>query len=193
VSARAGARRAQSAAATAALAPGSTAPVLFAAVDHALGRWTVACTARGVAFLALDPDGARAALEAWRRRREPAAALVEDAAALAPVTAALAAYARGERDVALPALDLRGSAFELAVWRELGRIPYGATRTYGEVAARLGRPGAARAVGHANARNPVPVLVPCHRVVAAGGLGGFSGGLDRKRALLALEGALLLR
>ncbi|HZZ84280.1 MAG TPA: methylated-DNA--[protein]-cysteine S-methyltransferase [Anaeromyxobacteraceae bacterium] len=103
--------------------------------------------------------------------------------------AALDDYFAG-RAPRLPALDLHGSAFEKAVWEELVGIPFGETRTYGEIAARLGRPGAARAVGAANGRNPVCILVPCHRVVQAGGkLGGYSGGLDAKRWLLAHEAA----
>jgi len=88
----------------------------------------------------------------------------------------------------LPRLDLRGSAFQLAVWRALLEIPWGETRTYGDVAARIGRPGSARAVGGANHDNPIVILVPCHRVVAAGGaLGGYGGGLEKKRRLLAHE------
>lgn len=81
-----------------------------------------------------------------------------------------------------------GTAFDHAVWREVATIPYGSTATYGEIARRIGRPGAARAVGHANGRNPIPLVIPCHRVVAAGGkLGGYGGGLPLKRQLLALE------
>ena len=103
--------------------------------------------------------------------------------------AALADYFAG-RPPPLPALDLRGSPFQLRVWRALLDIPFGEQRTYGELAGALGCPGAARAVGAANGKNPVAILVPCHRVVAAGGrLGGYSGGLDVKRWLLAHEAA----
>jgi methylated-DNA-[protein]-cysteine S-methyltransferase len=88
----------------------------------------------------------------------------------------------------LPPLDLHGTPFQESVWRELLAIPFGEVRTYGEVASRLGRPGGARAVGAANGRNPVAILVPCHRVVAAGGrLGGYAGGLEVKAWLLAHE------
>lgn len=92
----------------------------------------------------------------------------------------------------LPPLDLDGgTAFQRAVWARLRRIPAGETRTYGEVARALRRPGAARAVGSACGANPIPLLIPCHRVLAAGGkLGGFSAGLGWKRHLLATEGAL---
>lgn len=85
-----------------------------------------------------------------------------------------------------------GTPFQRSVWTALDSIPYGETITYGELAASVGRPGAFRAVGQANGANPLPIFHPCHRVVAAGGhLGGYGGGLDVKRALLALEGSPL--
>ena len=88
-------------------------------------------------------------------------------------------------------LDLRGTSFQQAVWAELRRIPAGETRSYAELAAAVGQPGAVRAVGSANGANPVAVLVPCHRVIRSDGtLGGYAGGLDRKRELLAVEGAV---
>ncbi len=101
----------------------------------------------------------------------------------------LAAYFAGSSmAIAVPYEVRGGSAFERAVWDRIAAIPYGATMTYGSIAAELGEPGAARAVGTACNRNPVPVLVPCHRVVGAGGkLVGFGGGLDRKRRMLELE------
>lgn len=97
-------------------------------------------------------------------------------------------------DFDLPLSIRRGSAFERAVWAELCRIPYGETRTYGEIAASTGDRGAARAVGVACNRNPLAVVVPCHRVVGAGGkLVGFGGGLPRKRILLELEARVAMR
>jgi methylated-DNA-[protein]-cysteine S-methyltransferase len=100
---------------------------------------------------------------------------------------ALRAYFRGEPPE-LPALDLRGSPFQLSVWRALVEIPWGEVRSYGQIAGRLGQPGGARAVGAANHENPVAILVPCHRVVrASGALGGYAAGLDVKRWLLAHE------
>ncbi len=89
------------------------------------------------------------------------------------------------------ALDLRGTRFQRRVWSELLRIPYGRTTTYGKVARALGQPGAAQAVGRAVGANPIPVIVPCHRVVGAdGSLTGFAGGLEVKSQLLELEGTL---
>jgi methylated-DNA-[protein]-cysteine S-methyltransferase len=101
----------------------------------------------------------------------------------------LRSYFAGELTAFTLPVSVRGdNDFERAVWREMTTIPYGGTRTYGEVAAAVGEPGAARAVGVACNRNPIPVIVPCHRIVGAGGkLVGFGGGLDRKRRLLELE------
>jgi methylated-DNA-[protein]-cysteine S-methyltransferase len=83
---------------------------------------------------------------------------------------------------------LRGTAFQRCVWSTLQEIPFGTTVSYGQLAARIGRPGAARAVGHANGRNPIPLVVPCHRVIGSSGdLTGYGGGLDAKRFLLDFE------
>jgi methylated-DNA-[protein]-cysteine S-methyltransferase len=101
-------------------------------------------------------------------------------------------YFAGERSEFDFPMRLEGSAFERDVWQALEEIPYGTTVTYGEIAERIGRPGRARAVGAANGRNPIAIVVPCHRVIGAGGkLTGYGGGLERKRELLVLEGALL--
>ncbi|HAP00257.1 MAG TPA: cysteine methyltransferase [Fibrobacteres bacterium] len=87
--------------------------------------------------------------------------------------------------------DRGGTEFQRKVWREIEKIPLGKTRTYADIAKAIGKPGASRAVGSACGANPIPLFVPCHRVVASnGGLGGFSGGLDIKKKLLRLEGAL---
>ena len=87
---------------------------------------------------------------------------------------------------------MHGTDFERSVWAELERIPYGQTTSYGEIARRIGRPDRARAVGAANGRNPISVVVPCHRVIGAdGSLTGYGGGLERKRFLLELEGGVL--
>jgi methylated-DNA-[protein]-cysteine S-methyltransferase len=88
-------------------------------------------------------------------------------------------------------LDLSsGTPFQISVWEELLKIPYGKVKTYGEIAKRIGNPSAARAVGSAVGANPIPIIVPCHRVVATSGLGGYSCGVEIKKKLLKLEGAL---
>jgi methylated-DNA-[protein]-cysteine S-methyltransferase len=106
----------------------------------------------------------------------------------------LGEYFAGERTAFDLPLAAGGSRFEQAVWAALSDIPYGETRSYGEVARAIGRPDRARAVGVANARNPIAIVVPCHRVIGSdGSLTGYGGGLERKRALLDLEqGALQL-
>jgi methylated-DNA-[protein]-cysteine S-methyltransferase len=105
-----------------------------------------------------------------------------------PVTRQLGEYFAGTRREFDLELAPRGSAFERAVWRLLTKIPYGETRTYGQLAAELGDLGAAQAVGNANGWNPISIIVPCHRVIgASGGLTGYAGGTARKRFLLSLE------
>ena len=100
-------------------------------------------------------------------------------------------YFAGKRRVFDFALDLRGTGFQLSCWRALVAIPYGETRTYADIARAVGKPHAFRAVGMANNRNPVAIVVPCHRVIASDGtLCGYGGGLDIKRKLLELEGAV---
>jgi methylated-DNA-[protein]-cysteine S-methyltransferase len=106
----------------------------------------------------------------------------------------LIAYSRGQITRFSVPLDLQGTPFQRAVWQALLDIPYGATRSYGAIAAAVGRPGAARAVGGACHANPIGLIVPCHRVVGAdGGLTGYAGGLDLKARLLAHEQRTLAR
>lgn len=122
------------------------------------------------------------------RPSEPPAGAVRDDDAFAAVREQLAEYFAGERTTFDVELVMEGTEFQRRVWAALREIPYGETRSYGELADRLGVPGAARAVGLANGRNPISVIVPCHRVIGAdGSLTGFGGGLGRKRILLELE------
>lgn len=114
-----------------------------------------------------------------------------DDAALRPFRNQLRSYFAGELQVFDMPLALEGTPFQRAVWAALRKIPYGKTISYAELARRVGKPGAARAVGSANGRNPVGIIVPCHRVIAADGtLGGYGGGLERKRWLLDHEAAV---
>jgi methylated-DNA-[protein]-cysteine S-methyltransferase len=111
-----------------------------------------------------------------------------DSRAVAAAAIQLEQYFAGERTEFELDVELDGSPFERRVWEELRAIPYGQTATYAEIARRIGHPGASRAVGRANARNPVAVIVPCHRVIGSdGSLTGYAGGLEMKRALLDLE------
>jgi len=111
-----------------------------------------------------------------------------DGTAFADAVEQLGAYFAGELSDFDVELDMRGTEFQRRVWQALLTIPYGETRSYGEIAEQVGAPGAARAVGLANGRNPIAIIVPCHRVIgASGSLTGYGGGLDRKKTLLGLE------
>ena len=136
-----------------------------------------------------DDDGALVRLAMAPPRALDAGALGARAdAGFADVARQLAEYFAGERTAFSLPLRPVGSPFELAVWDQLTRIPYGETRSYGSVARAVGEPGGAQAVGAANGRNPIAVVVPCHRVIGADGtLVGFGGGLPRQRFLLDLE------
>lgn len=113
---------------------------------------------------------------------------IDELPVLAAARRQLVDYFAGERDSFDVELAPRGTAFQRRVWDALVAIPYGTTRTYGEIAQEIGAPGAARAVGAANHDNPIAIIVPCHRVVGAGGkLVGYAGGLQQKRTLLDLE------
>jgi AraC family transcriptional regulator of adaptative response/methylated-DNA-[protein]-cysteine methyltransferase len=153
-------------------------------VETSLGQMLVAATAKGICRLTFGED------ESALRRRFPKANIVQDDGTIAEwAQAAILAVNRPCEAPELP-IDVRGTAFQEAVWRELRKIPVGETRSYADVAAAVGQPGAVRAVGTANGSNPVAVLVPCHRVIRSDGtLGGYAGGLDRKRKLLAAESA----
>ncbi len=118
--------------------------------------------------------------------------LIDDPSRTARVEQQLSEYFAGEREVFDLELAPEGTDFQKQVWKDLLDIPAGQTRTYSEIAQRLGRPGAARAVGRANATNPIPIVVPCHRVIGADGtLTGYAGGLPIKRGLLEIEGLQL--
>ena len=115
-----------------------------------------------------------------------------DAGALAEAAIQLEQYFAGERTEFDLDVEVEGTPFERRVWDEVRAIPYGETATYAEIARRIGRPSACRAVGRANGRNPVAVIVPCHRVIGSdGSLTGYAGGIEMKRALLDLERAAL--
>lgn len=135
-------------------------------------------------------DGVLAGLYMTGQRHRPPEETfgAPDARPFGPVTEQLDAYFDGELRVFDLPMNLAGTPFQRSVWAELTRIPYGETRSYGELAELLGNPGASRAVGLANGKNPIGIIVPCHRVVgASGSLTGYGGGLDRKQRLLAFE------
>jgi AraC family transcriptional regulator of adaptative response/methylated-DNA-[protein]-cysteine methyltransferase len=156
--------------------------IRWATAETDLGTMLVAATDKGICRLSFDED------ETVLRRRFPKAEIAYGGADMSGLVArAVAAVNAPGKPHDLP-LDVRGTAFQEAVWRELSRIPAGETRTYAQIAAAVGRPGAVRAAGSANGANNVAVLIPCHRVVRTGGaLGGYAYGLERKAKLLERE------
>lgn len=151
-----------------------------------LGRLLMAATADGICAVAVA--GGEAELETFLPSQYPAARLTRDQAALAPWLDAVSAYLRHPREALELPLDVRGTPFQERVWAELRLIPVGQTRTYAELARRLGQPSAYRAVAQACGANPVALLIPCHRVVRSDGtLGGYRWGTERKSMLLELE------
>src|SRR6476661_1107607 len=153
--------------------------------DSPLGRMLIAATSKGICRLTFDDS------EASLRRLFPKATIVEDGGGLRDlVEGALAAINSPLAARELP-IDVAGTAFQESVWRELRKIPAGETRSYAQIAAAIGQPKAVRAVGTANGDNHVAVLIPCHRVIRSdGSLGGYAGGIERKKKLLAAEGSL---
>ncbi|GHH00294.1 methylated-DNA--[protein]-cysteine S-methyltransferase [Pseudodonghicola xiamenensis] len=151
-------------------------------IDSPIGRLLVAGDGRALHFLSF-PSGSKAfgPRADWRQSDSP----------FAEVRRQLIAYFAGElRRFDLP-LHLAGTTFQNDVWRYLADIPFGETRTYGQIANALGRPKASRAVGAANGSNPLPIILPCHRVIGSNGaLTGFGGGVPVKAGLLRLEGVL---
>lgn len=161
--------------------------ISYTIVDCPLGRLLVAATERGVCAVSLgDSD---AALEAALSSEYPAAEIDRDEVDLNQWVSTLLNYLNGRQPhLNLLPMDVQATAFQWRVWKELRAIPYGSTRSYGEVARVLGQPTAARAVARACATNPVALVIPCHRVVRKDGdLGGYRWGVERKRALLAQE------
>jgi AraC family transcriptional regulator of adaptative response/methylated-DNA-[protein]-cysteine methyltransferase len=160
--------------------------IVYTIAASALGRVLVAATERGVAAVSLG-DSERE-LESSLRAEYPAAEIRRDDGGLDRWVSLVLAHLGAEAAREDLPLDVQATAFQHRVWRELRAIPRGQTRSYSEVARRLGQPGAARAVARACASNRVALVVPCHRVVeAGGGLGGYRWGVERKRALLAGE------
>jgi methylated-DNA-[protein]-cysteine S-methyltransferase len=152
--------------------------------------WDVVTSPLGDLLVTVNGAGALCGLR-FVDDRAPESAGRHDVKRCASVREQLAAYFEGAlREFSLD-LAPNGTPFQQAVWREVARIPFGQTVSYGEVARRLGKPEASRAVGLANGANPIAIVIPCHRVIGAdGSLAGYGGGLERKRWLLRHEGAL---
>jgi AraC family transcriptional regulator of adaptative response/methylated-DNA-[protein]-cysteine methyltransferase len=158
----------------------------YTIADSPLGRLLVAATDRGVCAIAMGTSDA--VLAANLSREYPAAAIGRDAGALDEWTKRVLAHVEGRQPRLDLPLDVQATAFQWQVWQALAEIPYGQTRTYGDIARAIGRPTASRAVARACATNPVALAIPCHRVVSgAGGEGGYRWGVGRKKKLLAAD------
>ncbi|HEX7872489.1 MAG TPA: methylated-DNA--[protein]-cysteine S-methyltransferase [Sphingobium sp.] len=159
---------------------------VFTTLPSPVGTLTLVASDAGlVAVLWENDDPGRVRLGALVEHR--------DHAVLSQVSAQLSDYFAGKRQSFDLPLDFRGTDFQKSVWQALLAIPFGETRSYGEIARTLDRPGASRAVGAANGRNPISIIAPCHRVIGSNGaLTGFAGGLAAKQYLLRLEGATLI-
>jgi AraC family transcriptional regulator of adaptative response/methylated-DNA-[protein]-cysteine methyltransferase len=158
----------------------------YTIVDSPLGRILVGATARGLCAVAIGDDDA--SLEGELRREFPRATIERDDLGVSGAARAVATELAGEAAAPHATLDVEGTPFQRQVWEALRAIPRGETRSYAEVAASLGRPGAARAVARACASNRVALVIPCHRVVRGdGALGGYRWGMERKRELLRRE------
>jgi methylated-DNA-[protein]-cysteine S-methyltransferase len=165
--------------------------VAFAPVDSPIGRLIAAGTRRGLVRLSFDSEDPDNVLEELATRISPR--ILEAPARLDEVRRELDEYFDGQRNRFELEIDwnLASGDFSRRVLRAARRIPFGSVTTYSDMARRAGSPRAARAAGNALGSNPIPIVVPCHRVVhSGGGLGGYGGGLDKKRFLLTLEGAL---
>lgn len=164
--------------------------VYWSKLDYDAWNLHLAATDKGLIYVG-SQGAPLTEVEKWVNGRLPDAALVRDDERLTPYARELIEYFRGERQRLEQPFDLRGTAFQQAVWRALRKIPYGRTATYSDIAEAIGRPSAARAVGAAIGANPVLIHVPCHRVIGKNGaLTGFRGGLDMKARLLGVERAL---
>ncbi len=160
----------------------------YTIVDCPLGHLLIAASERGICAISLGDNDTE--LEAALAKEYPVAEIYRDDASLSHWAGALLSHLSGRLPQLDLPLDMQATAFQWRVWEELRAIPYGSTRSYGEIARALGQPRAARAVARACATNPVAIVVPCHRVVREdGGLGGYRWGLERKRYLLAQERA----
>jgi len=152
-----------------------------------IGRLQVASTEKGLAYVEL-PHPSGTGLHDWLERYAPQARLVKELGPNRVAIDQLLEYLESHRSEFDLPLDLRGTPFQLKVWAALCEIPYGESRSYGEIARAVGQPKAQRAVGSANNANPISLIVPCHRVIAAdGSLGGYGGGVKLKAWLLAME------
>jgi O-6-methylguanine DNA methyltransferase len=160
--------------------------VWWSEVESRFGTFGVASTSRGLLTMLLPRENPNH--QAIIRKLSPGAVIVQDDGHNAEAVQQLREYLAGERQEWNLTLDMRGTPFQVAVWKAVYDVPYGQTVSYGEIARKIGNPAAVRAVGAANGANPLPPVVPCHRIIGSNGkLTGYGGGLPLKQKLLDLE------
>lgn len=167
--------------------------IAYTTMDSAVGRLLIASSDRGLLRIAFLQNGVGEVIPRLEKAY-PDETLVEDLATNRDALDQLQEYFQGHRRVFTLPLALRGTEFQRSVWEAVAGVPYGETRSYGYIARKLGKPRACRAVGGANGANPVPIVIPCHRIIGSdGSMTGFGGGIPIKENLLALEKASMIK
>ncbi|GAE25741.1 methylated-DNA-protein-cysteine methyltransferase [Halalkalibacter wakoensis JCM 9140] len=161
-------------------------------MNSPLGTLTIVATDKGVCHIHFgELTKCTASLKAWLKKQGRKGEVVRCKETLKPICDQLEDYFAGKRNTFDVSLDLCGTEFQKKVWNTLKDIEYGKTKSYKEIAKEIGAPKAVRAIGGANNKNPIPIIIPCHRVIGSNGnMVGYGGGLEKKELLLSLEGAI---
>lgn len=160
----------------------------YSNIESPVGPLTLVSSQQGLMRVTFSAAHKLTNFTSTLKKRDPESEWIEDNEKLREVILQLQEYFEGKRKTFSLELDLKGTPFQIQVWQTLQKVPYGETSTYGEIANRIGSPNASRAVGNACRANPIPIIIPCHRIIGKNGqLTGFAGGLEIKRKLLELE------
>ena len=161
--------------------------IKYTSLDSPIGKIFIATTSKGILEISVSKKDEKAFAAYLRKKYKTE--VIKDLSSTNKIIKDIKEYLKGSSVKPPCRFDLKGTGFQKRVWGALLRIPYGETRTYKDIARVIGNPRVSRAVGSACARNPIPILIPCHRVIASdGGLGGYSGGIEIKKRLLKIEG-----
>lgn len=165
--------------------------LLYDEMESPIGCLSIVSTDQGVCTILFGSlESNQVTLNVWLKKHRLPCQLLKDEEAIRPVIAQLQEYFEGKRHSFDVPLDLYGTPFQKRVWQALQTISYGETRSYKEIAQHIGAPKAVRAIGGANNQNPIPIIIPCHRVIGSNGaMVGYGGGLEKKEWLLSIEGA----
>ena len=166
--------------------------IFYGEMESPLGPLTVVCSQKGVCLIEFGAiENSLSSIKVWLKRNYMKNELVHDQVFVQPVIMQLEQYFQGERMEFDVAVDLVGTNFQKLVWEHLQNIRFGETKTYKQIAQEIGAPKAVRAIGGANNKNPIPIIIPCHRVIGSNGaLVGYGGGVEKKEILLEMEGSL---